>query len=252
MFCEKKSGETEKEKRRKASVQEGTVKMKKEIIATMLAGICAVSLAAELKVEENLIRFGKVSQFKVLPTGSIYFHAPEMLVNFTFSFGTKHPKLWFSPGAEACKPEFHAEGKGNWSLNSKIPASETDVIDFSMKTHVTPQNTIRISYLWKTADMKNIKEAGAFLYIPMKAVAEKGILIGGTPITVVNENKYGWFSKVLDTPEITLFKGEAGKEIMVAANQKCVILLQSSKDTTLTIRFYPISGGSLDLTITPQ
>lgn len=225
--------------------------MKKTILAVAALFFAGCLAAAELTVQGDSVSFGK-QKFTVTKTGTLVFLSDGKWVsNFGISMATNHKTRWFSPGMPVCKPELKTAEKGVWDFSAKIPANETDFVDLSIRTTVTPFNTIELDTAWKTPDRKNILELGMFLTIPMKEIAGKNIVMNGQEFNVVNETKYGWLNKVVENPEITVFKGEPGLEYTVSGRGKFSMVFQSGKDQSLVIRFYPLAT-EMKLTVTPK
>lgn len=225
--------------------------MKKNILAVAALILGFQLSAAELKVQGDAVTFDKQT-FAVTKAGSLVLSSPAgWISNFGISLATKHKTRWFTPGMPVCNPALKQVEKGVWEFSSRIPAGETDFVDLTMKTTVTPFNTIELDYAWKAQDMKNILELGMFLTVPMKEIGGKEIVLNGEPVKIVNETKYGWFSKVVENPEITMFKGEQGREYSISGAGKFNLVFQSGKDQTLVIRFYPIAK-EMKLTVTPK
>jgi hypothetical protein len=225
--------------------------MRKLIFSIAALFIAASLTAAELTVQGNSVRFGE-QQFVVSKTGTLVFYSGRKQVsNFGVSLATKHESKWFSPGMPVCKPELKTSERGVWDFSARIPADETDFIDLSLQTTVTPFNTIELDYAWETPDRDNILELGVFLTIPMQEIAGKNIIMNGQEFNIVNETQYGWLNKVVENPEITVFKGEPGLEYTASGYGKFKMLFQSGKDQSLLIRFYPLAA-EMKLVIIPE
>jgi hypothetical protein len=229
--------------------------MKSAILtATAIAflGFAAVQApAAELNPDANGVKFGTASRVNVLPSGTVTLTNPTMFSTFALSMATNHPKRWFNPGD--CSPKMSQPDKNTWNFTAKVPVNETDFADVEISAAATNFNTFELSYSWKTANLKNILEIGVFLNLPATVIDGGEIIINGESFKIENKTEYGWFNKKLEKAEITLFKGQEGREYTVSTGKPGRILIQSTKDQGTIIRFLPENNETeLNLTITPK
>lgn len=227
--------------------------MKKNIFVVAILIFTGCLSAAELTLQGDTIVAGK-QRFTVTKSGTLFLSVEGKSVsNFFASIGTKHKNRWFNPGMAVCKPTLKTSKPGEWEFTSKIPANETEFLDFNITMKRTPANKIELYYAWDTPDWKNILEVGIFLSIPMAAIVGKNVILNGEVFKVVNETKYGWLDKKdVENPTFTIFKDESGFEYSVSAGGKVQIVFQSVKGEHFTIRFYPRGEEDLTLTITPK
>jgi len=225
--------------------------MKKTIImaAVLALGLGSIQ-AAELVVDKTGAKFGAASRVNVLPTGNVTLTDAKLFSGFHLQLGTKHPKVWFSPGE--CSPKLEQPDKNSWKVTSKIPATATEFVDTEMVVTATSFNTVELAYSWKTADVKNIVEASVFLNLSPEAIEGGEITINGETLKVENKTEYGWYNKKLEKVEITLFKDREGREYTVSSEKPLLVVLQSTKDQGTVVRFLPDGADSINLTITPK
>lgn len=227
--------------------------MKKKLFAAalLLTGLCICG--AELKTTKSAVGFGD-ARLNVLPSGVLTLTDKQGLFsNLYLHFTTKHPDKWFSIANKACNLKALPMENNVWKFTSAVPVSETDKADASMELSVTPFNTVEIACGWKTADMKNILETGFFVSFPAKQMAGKDLLVGGQAYKIVNETKYGWFSKTLENPEFKVFQGDPAREYTLSASGKYNVSIGTVKDGSVTIRINALPGvNEMKLIFTPK
>ncbi len=226
--------------------------MKKSILTLALA-ISALAIgAAELKIKGNSVEMG-APRLNMLKNCNVTITGKDGLyTNFYLYFTTNHKAKWLSMGNALCNSKMQNDDTGLWKYTAAVPVSDTEKADTVYTVSVTPFGTVELAGEWKTANMKNIIEAGLFISLPVKKLGENSFVMDGKVLKTVNETKYGWKSGIFTNAKFTFYK-DSPMEYSVETIGKYYITIGTVKDSAVTVRIIPLPGtGKVKLAVLPK
>lgn len=205
--------------------------------------------ASEIIPGHDYAQFGQ-NRLRLLQGGLLVLQTDKLYCKGSLTIGTRAG--YFSFASADTKSSFVNPDKGFWQYSGIFPANTGATMAVRQTVELTPMGMFEINISWEVEDPKDNKDTFYSISCPISDYREKNLVINNKEIPVLNENKYGWYSREkYETAELVFYQWDADRAFKITCSERVRLVTSTTKDKEFSVRIYP-APGSNKLTLTLQ